>query len=194
MIEQPVSYTSILGGGSEPLSSIPILDNNWLCCANQVVMLDDSDKDIPALEDLSQEDIEVNNQHIVFNSPYGLNVSLIDAMILLEDIYANHGASPINSNESTTIVPDEIVSRSMVEIHQTHTDGPFTGRSRIVSIGFRGTAEYIDDDFDSDNSSMPEMVTLSSSELEYFYSDGERDTLSRFFDDDDGADGIGLLE
>ena len=49
-----------------------------------------------------------------------------------------------------------------------------------------------DDDTDSDDSNMPDLVTLSSSESEYFYSDDERDYLGRFFDDDD-ADGIGLL-
>lgn len=137
MIEQPVDYISILGGRSEPLGSIPRLDYNWLSCANQAVMLEDSDEYIPALEDLSEDYIEVDNQHIVVNSPNGLNLSPIEAIALLEDIYAGHGVGPIDSNESTTAVLNDSENDSMVEIHQTQAEGPLSGRSRVVSVGFR---------------------------------------------------------
>ena len=175
------------------MGSIPILDNNWLCCANQVVMLDDSDEEIPVLEDLSLDNIEVQHRPVVVRSPHGLNVAAIDARILFEEIYATHGVSPVDLNESTTVISDEIIEESMPSIRHIHVDGPSTGRSRIVPVAFSVAAEYVDDDSESDTSSIPGLVTLSSSESEYFYSDDERDSFNRFFDDDDYSDGIGLL-
>ena len=193
MIEQPISYSSILGEGSEPLGSIRTIDNNWLCCANHTEMLEDSDDDIPELEDITQNNIECDNQYMVVGSPYGLNRSPIEVLVLLEDLYESNGVSQIESNDSTASVSNDIESYPTVELRQVLVDGQISGRSRIVPLGYRVTAEYLEDESDSDDSNMPDLVTLSSSESEYFYSDDDRDSLSKFFDDHDDEDGIGLL-
>ena len=55
-------------------------------------------------------------------------------------------------------------------------------------------AEYVDNESESDTSVMPDLVSCSSSESEYVYSDDDYNTRFHFCDDDeDDPDGVGLL-
>ena len=83
MIEQPFNYISILGGGSEPVGSTPIIDFNLISCANQVVMLDESDDDIPDLVDLSNDD-EIEQQSVL--SSYGVDLVIRDGVSDIESV------------------------------------------------------------------------------------------------------------
>ena len=143
MIEQPLNYLSILGGGSEPVGSIPALDNNWMSCANQVVMLDESDDEVPDLEDLSVNDNEEQHRPMFVHSPYGLNTSARDYLSRLVEIYETNGISPINSSSNEYNVAVS-VEELLPSIHQIYVDGPSSGRSRIVPVGSSVAAEYVD--------------------------------------------------
>ena len=190
LIEQPFNRISILGGGSEPVGSIPTVDKNWMCCANQVVMLDESDDEPLELEVLSVHD-NVEQRCVPFL--HGHNNSVSDYWTRQFEIYKENGIGPLVSSsdgESNIASVEEL----MPSINQMYVNGPSSGRRRIVPVGFNVAAEYVDNESEPDTSVMPDLVSYSSSESEYVYSDDDYNTRFHFFDDDeDDPDGVGLL-
>ena len=163
MMEQPFDYLSILGGGSEPVGSTPIVDYNLISCANHVVMVEESDDDVPDLVDPFND--ENTEQHSA--------------------LYSHRVDSTIRDDVSDIESIGETVEEMMPSIDQRNVNGSVSGKNRIVPVGFIVAAEYVDSDSESDTLELPDLISYSTSESEYVYSDDDTNT-SLLFSDNDG--------
>ena len=163
MMEQPFNYLSILRGGSEPVGSTPIVDFNLISCANHVVMVEESDDDVPDLVDPFNDNGTEQRSTL---SSHRVESTILDDVSDIESI-------------------GEIVDEMMPSIDQRNVNGSVSGKSRIVPAGFIVATEYVDNDSESDTSELPDLISYSTSESEYVYSDEDSFT-SLLFSDNDG--------
>ena len=82
----------------------------------------------------------------------------------------------IRDDSSDTESVSELIEEMMPVLDQVYVNGPYSGKSRIVPVGFLVPAEYIDNESDSDNSEQECLPSLIPPEVFIWNTDSKLHT------------------